>query len=136
MENTPPDRRANARPKSAQRSKIGNGALLPEAGRSTWARRCKELIADHLSDLGGESNTSTAERSIVRRAAVLTIALERLELGFATKGGEANAADLDLYQRTAGNLRRLLESVGLERRVRDVTPDPLEYARRYAEAAR
>jgi hypothetical protein len=27
-----------------------------------------------------------------------------------------------LYQRTAGNMRRLLESVGLQRRAKDVTP--------------
>jgi hypothetical protein len=41
----------------------------------------------------------------------------------------ASAEDLDLYQRTAKSLRRLLEAVGLQRRPRDVTPDPLPYAR-------
>jgi hypothetical protein len=51
----------------------------------------------------------------------MTIELERLEVKFAT-AGEASADDLDLYQRTAGNLRRLLESVGLSRCARDVTP--------------
>ena len=35
-----------------------------------------------------------------------------------------------IQERVAGNLRRLLESVGLRRRARDVTPpDPLDYAR-------
>ena len=34
--------------------------------------------------------------------------------------GEAAPADLDLYIRGSGNLRRLLESVGLERRAKDV----------------
>jgi hypothetical protein len=47
---------------------------------------------------------------------------------FAT-GDAASAEDLDLYQRTAKSLRRLLEAVGLQRRPRDVTPDPLPYAR-------
>jgi hypothetical protein len=88
-------------------------------GRSPWIRRCKDLIALHLSDLGGELNTSAAERSLVRRVAVLTVELERLEAKFAG-AGEANADDLDLYQRTAGNLRRLLEAVGLKRRPREV----------------
>jgi hypothetical protein len=46
---------------------------------------------------------------------------------FAT-AGEASNEDLDLYARTAGNLRRLLEAIGLRRRPRDVTPDPLDYA--------
>jgi hypothetical protein len=123
-----------ARRKDPQRSRIANGsALLPGIdGRSAWIRRCKELIADHISDLGGEDNTSAAERSIIRRASVLTIELERLELTFA-QAGKASADDLDLYQRTAGNLRRLLESVGLKRVPRDITPpDPLVYAREHA----
>jgi hypothetical protein len=35
--------------------------------------------------------------------------------------GRSEIASLDLYQRTTGNLRRLLESIGLERRARDGT---------------
>jgi hypothetical protein len=62
--------------------------------------------------------------------------LEMLEAKFAA-AGQASERELDLYQRTAGNLRRLLESLGIQRRPRDVTPtlDPLEYARRHSEAA-
>jgi hypothetical protein len=121
------DRPANdlriARPKDPQRSRVANGSeLLPGVdGRSAWVRRCKELIADHIADLGGEANTSAAERSLIRRASVMTVELERLEVKFAT-AGEASPDDLELYQRTAGNLRRLLESIGLRRRARDVTP--------------
>ena len=49
---------------------------------------------------------------------------------------EADPKDLELYQRTAGNLRRILESLGLQRRQRDVTPTITEYAaRRAAEKA-
>jgi len=84
-------------------------------------RRAKEIIADHLSDLGGIDNCSAAERSIVRRASTLTVELERLEARFAT-AGEADTADLEVYQRCANSLRRLLEAVGLQRRSRDVTP--------------
>jgi hypothetical protein len=122
MPNSSANRQRIVRHKDPQRSRVANGsALLPGVdGRSTWVRRCKELIADHLADLGGEDNTSAAERSIIRRAAVLTTELERLEVRFAL-AGEASADDLDLYQRTAGNLRRLLEAVGLQRRPRDVT---------------
>jgi hypothetical protein len=87
-----------------------------------------------LADLGGDDNVSEAERSIIRRVATLTVELELLELKFAKAGG-AEAANLDLYQRTAGNLRRLLEAIGLQRRARDVTPDPLTYARQRAEEA-
>ena len=105
---------------SRQRSRITNGKLLPGDNRGPWARRCKDLIAEHLSDLGGVDNTSAAERSIVRRIGVLSVELEQLEAKFAM-AGQADARDLDLYQRTAGNLRRLLESIGLQRRSKDVS---------------
>jgi len=79
------------------------------------------VIAAHLSDLGGVDNTSAAERSIIRRAAVLTTELEVLEVRFA-KAGEASADDLEVYQRCSNSLRRLLEAIGLQRRPREVGP--------------
>jgi hypothetical protein len=120
------DSRNEAEMKPTNRSRITNGsAVLPGVdGRSTWVRRLRDLVSLHLSDLGGEDAVSEAEKSIVRRAATLTVELEGMEAAFAV-AGEAKAADLDLYQRTAGNLRRLLESVGLERRAKDVTPPSL-----------
>jgi hypothetical protein len=128
-----PDRLKVGRQKDAQKSRITNGsALLPGIdGRSAWVRRAKDVIAAHLSDMGGEDNTSAAERSIIRRAGVLTVELERLEAKFAL-AGEANSADLDVYARVAANLRRLLESIGLKRRPKDLSLDPLDYAREEA----
>jgi hypothetical protein len=116
-----------AETKPTARSRISNGCTLPGVdGRSTWVRRLRDLMGLHLSDLGGEDAVSEAERSIVRRAATLTVELERLELKFA-KDGEASASDIDLYQRTSNSLRRLLEAVGLQRRARDVTPSLSKY---------
>lgn len=107
---------------------MSNGsAVLPGVdGRSTWSRRLRDLIGLHLSDLGGEDNVSEAEKSIIRRASTLTVELERLELVFA-QAGEAKPEQIDLYQRTANSLRRLLESIGLKRVPRDVTPSVAEY---------
>jgi hypothetical protein len=130
------DRPAVDRSKARQRSRITNGnALLPGVdGRSPWVRRCKDVIAAHLSDLGGADNCSAAERSIVRRAAVITTELEQLEARFALANGDVRPEDLDLYQRAANSLRRLLEAVGLQRRAKNITqPDPLQYAREAAE---
>ena len=92
--------------KSAQ----ANGTVLIPGvdGRSGWVRRAKELIDEHISDLGGIDNVSAAEKSIVRRASTISVELERLEKKFAL-AGEANADDLDLYARVAANQRRLLE---------------------------
>lgn len=109
------------RPKGTHgRSRLTNGtALLPGVdGRSTWARRLRDVMETLTADLGGEETLSEAHRSIIRRASCLTVELERLEAKFA-KAGEADADDIDLYGRTAGNLRRLLECVGLTKPVRD-----------------
>jgi hypothetical protein len=124
---SPPARPAVTRKKDPQRSALTNGKLLPGAvdQRSAWVRRCKDIISQHLVDLGGEENCSSAERSIVRRASVMTVELERLEAKFAT-AGQASADDLEVYQRCANSLRRLLESVGLRRRPHDVTQGPLK----------
>ena len=124
--NSSADRASVDRPKDKQRSRITNGsALLPGVDqRCAWVRRCKDVLAAHLSDI---PDPTAAERSIIRRASVLTIELERLEATFAL-AGQADSETLDLYARTAGNLRRLLEAVGIQRRdARDITPNPLTY---------
>ena len=114
---SPSDRRKVGR--DPQRSRITNGKLLPGIvdERSAWVRRCKDVIASHLSDI---PDATAAERSIIRRASVLTVELERLEAKFAV-AGEATSDDLDLYQRMTNTLRRSLEAIGLQRRPRDVT---------------
>jgi hypothetical protein len=112
--------------KPTARTRVTNGKeLLPGIdGRSLWARRFRDVLALHLSDLGGEQNTSEAEKTIARRAACLVVELEQMEIRFAT-GDEPEGEDdtgnmLDRYQRCANTLRRLLESLGLQRRAKDV----------------
>src|SRR5262245_23135164 len=54
--------------KSEGRSRITNGTdLLPGIdGRSNWARRFRDVISLHTSDLGGLEECSEAEKSIIR----------------------------------------------------------------------
>jgi hypothetical protein len=108
------------------RSRLSNGSkfLAGIDGRTTWARRARDIVQSHVSDLGGVDNTSEAERSICRRAATISAELERMESGFAA-AGEATEPQLDLYCRAASALRRLLEAIGIERRPRDVGPSSL-----------
>ena len=108
--------------KGQHRSRVTNGSeLLPGVdGRSTWHRRCRDLIELFSTDLGGAESLSSAKQQIVRRCAVTIIELESSELKFATGPG-AEPAELDLYQRTSNTLRRNLESLGLERVPKDVT---------------
>jgi hypothetical protein len=113
-----------------QKSAVTNGKrMFVEAGdgNGPWARRMRDVIELHISDLGGLENASEAERSIIRRAATLTIELERLEAKFSTLPNGPRAEDLDLYQRASNSLRRLLESIGIQRRPRDVTPSVEAY---------
>jgi hypothetical protein len=124
---SPSDRRKATRG-DPLKSRVTNGKVLI-AGvdqRLPYVRRCRDILREHIADLGGAENCSAAERSIIRRASVMTVELERLETKFAS-AGEASPDDLDLYQRAAANLRRLLEAVGLQRRSRDVTPSLQTY---------
>jgi hypothetical protein len=111
-----------------QRSAVTNGKTLIAGidGRSAWMRRFRDLFEAHVADLGGDDQISEAERSIARRAATLAVECERMESQFAT-AGMASADQLTLYGTTANSLRRLLESTGLQRRPRDVTPDLGDY---------
>jgi hypothetical protein len=119
---------------AAARAAVSNGkGMIPDIdNRSAWARRLRDLVNDSVSDLGGYEMVSNAELILIRRAAMLALQLELIESGWAQNGGEASPTQLDSYQRATGALRRLLESLGLQRRARDVTPtDPLTYAREY-----
>lgn len=112
------------KPQARARVSNGSAVLAGVDGRSTWSRRLRDVIELHLVDLGGAAAVSEAERSIVRRIAALTVELERMESQFANDGG-ASERSLDVYNRAAGNLRRLLEAIGIERRQRNVTPPDL-----------
>ena len=83
----------------------------------------------HENDLGGRDILSEGQRTILRRIAMLELQPEMLETRFAQNEGEASAKQLELYQRTAGALRRLLESVGLNegRKAKDIST--IEYER-------
>lgn len=93
-----------------------NGRELSEVldGRSSIARRYKELLADFIADLGGDhGNLSAAQHTLARRCATLTLEAERFELDFAT--GTPKPNELEAYLRVVGVLKRLFESVGINR---------------------
>lgn len=111
----------------AFRSALTNGSSLfvdkSLDQRSTICRRLRDLIALHVQDLGGEDNISEAEQRLIRRAAMLTLQLELIEQRWAMREDEVVGPNqLDVYQRMTGTLRRVLETLGLERRPRDLTP--------------
>jgi hypothetical protein len=105
------------------RSRIGNGrALLPDVdGRSAAMRRYKEVLGQLMADLGGRP--TEAQTIIARRAATLAVWCEGVEADM------ANGKSLDIapFTTAANTLRRLLADLGLERRLRDVTPSLATY---------
>jgi hypothetical protein len=116
--------------KSKARSRLSNGHAFRTTVdlRSAWARRYRDLLQLHLVDLGGPSNTSAGEQAILKRTVTLIVECERMEEKFAIAGG-AEPDELELFQRCANTSRRLLQTLGLERRARDITPNLQEYLR-------
>jgi hypothetical protein len=109
------------RPRSAVTS--GRKLLMQGDPNSAWARRYHDLLGGHAADLGGADVLSEAQAALCRDAATLEIELERMR----SRLSAGEDIDLDLYGRVAGQRRRILETLGLDRRARDVTPKLEEY---------
>jgi hypothetical protein len=107
------------RPRSAVTS--GRKLFVTGDSNSAWSRRYYDLVARHVGDLGGRDLLSEAQISLIRRAASIECELERLE-GLLSTGA---AVDLDAYGRASSHLRRLFETIGVERKPRDVGPRTL-----------
>ena len=133
MENALPLRQADALSERRIRSAVTNGSRLFVQGQdnSAWARRYRDLIANHCSDMGGRAMLSEAQVSLVRRASALELELEQME-GRLSQGEDV---DLDKFGRAASHLRRLLETLGIGRKARDVTPSLEAYTASRLEAA-
>lgn len=116
--------RSGRRP-PAQRSAVSNGArlfALGGDGRGAWARRWADLVDAHVADMGGPDGLSEAQGALARRAATLAITIEQIEARLSE--GDMSV-DLDQLGRLIGHHRRVLETIGLKRAPRDVTPNPL-----------
>jgi hypothetical protein len=92
-------------------------------GRSLAAKAAKSLIMAMQEDLGGADRLSAAERAIVHRSAVITAMVEDMETRWLA-GGDL---DVGAYSSLTNVLRRLLATIGLQRRQRDVTPELHDY---------
>jgi hypothetical protein len=113
--------RGLARVKRRPRSAVTSGRKLFVAGdpNSAWSRRYHDLFVSHVDDVSagaGADALSEAQLSLIRRAAALECELEQMD-GRLSQGEEI---DLDAYGRATSHLRRLHETLGLERRQRDV----------------
>ena len=104
----------------------GRRLFVEGDGRSPWSRRYRDLIAGHTSDLGGYEALSEAQKSLIRRASAIECELEQME-GKLSQGEEI---DIDVFTRSSSHLRRIFETLGIERRAKDITSlsdTPLDY---------
>jgi hypothetical protein len=116
----PPEERPK-RPFSAVTS--GRKLLLKGDVNSAWSRRYRDVIAALTNDLGGRGLIGEAKAALIRDCAALEIVLEKMR----GRMSEGLNVDAEAYARIAAHRRRLLETLGLERVARDVTPPTLEH---------
>ena len=109
------------------RSRVTNGRrvfAIGGDGRGAWTRRWRDLHEAHIADLGGPGGLSEAQLSLCRRVAAIEVQLEQMEAKMSEGDVEV---DMDQYGRLAGHLRRILETLGVKRVAKDVTPDLKTY---------
>jgi hypothetical protein len=117
------NRKATAARAPATRSAATNGTrqfAIGGDGRTPWARRHRDIASLHIEDLGSGGNATEAQLSLCERAATIECELERLE-GRLSAGDET--VDLDCYGRMTGQLRRILETLGIHRPAKTLAPD-------------
>jgi hypothetical protein len=100
------------------RSAVSSGRQLFIDGdpRSAWSRRYHDLVVGHIADQGGRESLSEARMALIRRSAAMECELELMEANLS----RGEPVDIDVFGRASGHLRRLFETLGLERRQRDV----------------
>jgi hypothetical protein len=118
-----PVERGSARGKRRPRSAVTSGRKLFVEGdsNSAWSRRYYDLCSHHVQDIScglGKDVLSEAQLSLIRRACSIECELERLDAMMSL--GEA--VNLTEYGRATSHLRRLFETLGVERKPRDVSP--------------
>jgi hypothetical protein len=105
-------------------------SLRVVSGQSAWNRSVRNTSAAMVEHLGGDA--TEPERMLVRRVAVFEAELKLMELNIAKQrfeGIEPNEKYIDLYSRIVNSQRRLLETVGMKRVAKDITPSLSEYIR-------
>jgi hypothetical protein len=120
-----PTNRSLPRRKPVRTGKVVLKTLDHLDGRTLAARRAHELIRAISRDLTGEDNSnqlSEGTRQLVQRAAMLGAMVESNEACWLS----GDTVDLALYFSALNNQRRILVTLGLDRRAKDVTPPTVE----------
>ena len=114
VDDTPETRRRKGR------SRVTNHKdLLPKLdGRSSAARRFRDLVNSYIVDMGGIDQCSDIKLGLLRRLAAVTVQAEVLE----AKMINGEAVDVGTLCTLASTTVRLSQRLGLERVAKDVGP--------------
>lgn len=97
--------------KPTARSRITNGKIGGMDGRGKWARRFADLIQLYTQDVTDfPADMPQTTKSLIQRAATMTVELERAEASFATDN-KASPTALAEYNTTSNSLRRILQDL-------------------------
>src|SRR5258705_6554548 len=103
---------------ATSRSKVSNGTRLLQNvdGRSSSARRFRDLVRAYESEVGG--NLTEVERGLIRQAAALTFKAETLQSDLVN----GNPVDGDQLIRLTGTAKRILSALGEKASKRKAVP--------------
>jgi hypothetical protein len=112
-ESSPADSPASSARKPTARSRITNGKelLANIDGRSTEARRYRDLCLSFGDDCGGAATLTEVQRALVRQAAALTVQSEKLQ-GAMIRGENVSHEQMT---RVANSLARTIQRLGFKR---------------------
>lgn len=106
---------------------VGKARLLTLSdldGRTKARKDADAFLNAVISDLGGEKHVPAGKRALAEHAAIMN-AMAIHEGARFLSGEPVSIAD---YTTLTNALRRLLETVGLERVAKDITPNLRQYA--------
>jgi hypothetical protein len=111
------------------RSRVTNHKdLLPKLdGRSSAARRFRDLVNSYIADMGGADSCSDIKLGLLRRLAAVTVQAEVLE----AKMINGEQVDIATLCTLASTTVRLSQRLGIERVPRDVSPTLADIQREY-----
>jgi hypothetical protein len=97
-------------------------------GRTHASRNFNAIVQRVTLDLGGPANCSEIERHLITAFAGATILQQHL----LAKMLSGATIDPHEFSSTVTSMIRSATRLGTQRRPRDVTPDPLDYAREHS----
>jgi hypothetical protein len=118
---------ASSARKPTARSRVTNGKelLANIDGRSTEARRYRDLCFSFADDCGGAAGLTEVQRALVRQAAALTVQSEKLQ-GAMIRG---EAVDDEQMTRVANALSRTLSRLQRKRSAPKLSPLVAHFSR-------